>query len=40
METIINEYATAAKAAAQALTLTTQQKDTLCALVDSLLPKV
>jgi geranylgeranyl diphosphate synthase type I len=40
MEEIITEYAQAAKAAAQALTLTVEQKDTLCALVDSLLPKV
>jgi geranylgeranyl pyrophosphate synthase len=40
METIINQYAEAAKGAAQALTLTQEQRDTLCALVDSLLPKV
>jgi len=40
MEEIINQYAAAAHAAAQALTLTKEQRDTLCALVDSLLPKV
>lgn len=40
MEHIIHEHATAAKAAAQALTLSAEQKDTLCALVDSLLPRV
>jgi len=40
MEKIINEYAEAAKGAARALTLTKKQRDTLCALVDSLLPKV
>jgi geranylgeranyl diphosphate synthase type I len=40
MEEIINEYAEAAKEAAQALTLTQEQRDTLCSLVDSLLPKV
>jgi geranylgeranyl diphosphate synthase type I len=40
MEISINEYATKAKTAAQALTLTVDQKDTLCSVVDSLLPKV
>jgi geranylgeranyl diphosphate synthase type I len=40
MEISINEYATKAKTAAQALTLTADQRDTLCCMVDSLLPKV
>ena len=40
METTFSDYATKAKQAAQALLITSEQKDTLCALVDSLLPKI
>lgn len=40
MELIINEHAAAASKAAANLTLTKKQRDTLCALVDSLLPRV
>ena len=40
MEAVIAKHAMEAKAAAQQLSLTPEQRETLCALVDSLLPKV
>lgn len=40
MEVVIAQYADAAKAAARKLLVTSEQQETLCDLVDSLLPKV